>query len=186
MSLSPIIGAASQVLSLFGSQSSSSNTASSTSPDPSSIQDSSGNVNLSQAAQFFSKLQDLSQTNPSQFKKLTAEISSQLQTDAQKATTTGSQTFLNNLAGQFQAASQTGSTTPLQTASFQTGSLQTASLQTASLQTASLQTGGHHGHGHHSSTGEAAYSQASQSAATDSQDSTQSYAQSIFQQLQSL
>jgi hypothetical protein len=165
MSLSPIIGAASQVLSLFGSHSSSSNTASSTSPDPSSIQDSSGNVNLSQAAQFFSKLQDLSQSNPSQFKKLTAEISSQLQTDAQKATTTGSQTFLNNLASQFQTASQTGSTTPLQTASPQTGS--------------------HHGHGHHSS-GEAAYSQASQSAATDLQDGTQSYAQSIFQQLQSL
>lgn len=108
MSLSPIIGAASQVLNLFGGSSPATGSATSTSTDPSN-----GNVDLSQAAQFFSKLQDLSQTDSTQFKQLTAQIASQLQTDAQSAT--GSeQSFLNNLSNQFNTASQTGSANGLQ------------------------------------------------------------------------
>src|SRR5277367_5332650 len=107
MSLSPILGAASQVLSLFSNSSS----ASSTTPAP--ITDSSGSVDLSQAAQFFSKLQTLAQTDATKFKQLTAQISSQLQTAAQNAT--GSeQTFLTNLSNQFNTASQTGSASALQ------------------------------------------------------------------------
>jgi hypothetical protein len=161
MSLAPILGAASQVLGLFGSQSTSSAAnAASSSTDTSTLLDSSGNVDLSQAAQFLSKLQDLSQSNPSQFKKLTAEISSQLQADAQSATTASSQSFLNGLASQFSTASQTGSASSLQPS------------------TASPQTGSHHGHGHHS-TSQAAYTEAIQNTATDTQ--------SLFaQQLQSL
>jgi hypothetical protein len=107
MSLSPIIGAASQVLNLFGGSSPATGSTTSTSTDPSN-----GNVDLSQAAQFFSKLQDLSQTDSTQFKQLTAQIASQLQTDAQSAT--GSeQSFLNNLSNQFNTASQTGSASGL-------------------------------------------------------------------------
>jgi hypothetical protein len=167
MSLSPILGAASQVLSLFGSGSTTSSSSSTpaTSTDPLSILDSSGNVNLSQAAQVFSKLQDLSQSNPAQFKQLTAQISSQLQTDAQQASGT-TQTFLSNLASQFNTASQTGSTSALQP-------------QTA-------ETGGHHGHGHghHHSSSQAAYDLASQT--TDAQSTAAGTVQSIFQQLQGL
>jgi hypothetical protein len=162
MSLSPIIGAASQVLSLFSGGSSTSNTSTATSTDPLPIPGSSGNVDLSQAAQIFKKLQDLSQSNPNQFKQLTAKIATDLQSEAQKATGSA-QTFLSNLASQFNSASQTGSTSSLQP-------------QTASP-------GGHH-HGHHHSVGQAAYALANQT--TDAQTTANGTVQSIFQSLQSL
>jgi hypothetical protein len=162
MSLSPIIGAASQVFSLFAPNSSTPTTGLAA-PDPLSVTDSAGNVNLSQAAQFFSKLQDLSQSNPAQFKQLTAQISSQLQADAQKATGSA-QTFLTNLANQFQTASQTGSA--------------------ASLQPPQGQTGSHHGHGHHHSSGQAAYDASTQ--VTDAQTTANGAIQSIFQSVQGL
>jgi hypothetical protein len=161
MYLSPILGAASQVLSLFSSNKTASSGSSPAAPgstDPLSILDSSGNVDLSQAAQVFSKLQNLSQSNPTQFQQLTAKISSQLQTEAQSATGSAS-TFLSDLANQFQTASQTGNTSSLQP-------------QTASP-------GGHH-HGHHLSTGQAAYSTLNQTA------DAQATAQSILQSVHSL
>jgi hypothetical protein len=159
MSLSPLVGAASQVLSLFSSNKAAySGSAASSSTDPISILDSSGNVDLSQAAQVFSKLQDLSKSNPAQFKQLTAQISSQLQTEAQSATGSA-QTFLSDLANQFQSASQTGNASSLQP-------------QTASP-------GGHH-HGHHHSAGQAAYS------ALDPTADAQATAESILQSVQSL
>jgi hypothetical protein len=156
MYLSPILGAASQVMSMFSSNKTASNAPGST--DPLSILDSSGNVDLSQAAQVFSKLQNLSQSNPTQFKQLTAKISSQLQTEAQSATGSAS-TFLSDLANQFQTASQTGNTSSLQP-------------QTASP-------GGHH-HGHHHAAGQAAYSALNQTA------DAQATPQSILQSVQSL
>jgi HSP90 family molecular chaperone len=131
MYLSPIIGAASQVLSLFSSNKASSSPAPS-SPDPLSIVDSNGKVDLSQAAQVFSKLQDLSQSDPAKFKQITANISSQLKAEADQSTG-AAQTFLSNLAGKFQTASQTGSTSAL-----------------------------HHGHGHHSAPTQSAYQLAAQ------------------------
>jgi hypothetical protein len=160
MYLSPILGAASQVMSMFSSNKAASSASPSapSSTDPLSILDSSGNVDLSQAAQVFSKLQDLSQSNPTQFKQLTTQISSQLQTEAQSATGSAS-TFLSDLANQFQTASQTGNTSSLQT-------------QTASP-------GGHH-HGHHQSVNQAAYT--ALNPATDAQTT----AQSILQSVQSL
>jgi hypothetical protein len=160
MYISPILGAASQVLSLFSSNKTASS-GSSPAPgatDPLSILDSSGNVDLSQAAQVFSKLQNLSQSSPAQFQQLTAKISSQLQTEAQSATGSAS-TFLSDLANQFQTASQTGNTSSLQP-------------QTASP-------GGHH-HGHHQSVNQAAYN--ALNPATDAQ----ATAQSILQSVQSL
>lgn len=158
MSLSPIIGAASQVLNLFSSGATGSASSTSTSNNPlSSILDSSGNVDLSQAAQVFSKLQDLSQSSPTQFKQLTAKISTELQTEAQKATGSA-QTFLSNLANQFNTASQTGST--------------------SSLQPQSASPGGHH-HGHHQSAGQAAYD------ANNSNTDAQATAQGILASVQS-
>jgi hypothetical protein len=153
MSLSPIIGAASQVLSLLGNHS---NAGTSTSTPASSIQDSNGNVDLSAAAQLFSKLQDLSQSNPSQFKQLTAQVSAQLQADAQQATGAASN-FLSDLSAKFNTASQTGST-------------------------ASLTPHGHHGH-HHSSS-QAAYDSTNQT--SDAQATANTTVSSLLQQLQSL
>jgi hypothetical protein len=64
-------------------------------------------VDLSQTGQLFSQLQNLAQTDPTKFKAVTAEISSQLKDAA--ASQTGKQAdFLNDLAGHFQAASQSG------------------------------------------------------------------------------
>jgi hypothetical protein len=168
MSLSPIIGAATQVLNLFGNSSTSSSTgASSSGTDPLSILDSGGNVNLSQAAQFFSKLQDLSQTDGAKFQQLTAKIATQLQTDAQQAT--GSeQSFLTNLANQFNTASQTGSASALEPQATNTG---TSTTQTAH-------------HGRHQSASEAAYTQALQG--LDSTGTSNGALQNIYQQLQSL
>jgi len=163
MSLSPIIGAASQVLSLFSSSSTANSSSSASSTDPLSIIDSSGKVDLSQAAQLFSKLQDISQTNPAQFKQLTAQISTQLQAEAQKATGSA-ETFLSNLASQFNNASQTGSASDLQPQQTQTGSH-------------------HHGHHHHSSS-QAAYELSNQT--SDAQSTATGAVQSIFQQLQNL
>jgi hypothetical protein len=130
MSLSPIIGAASQVLSLFSSSSSSSNPESN-SPDSFSIVDPNGQVDLSNAAQLFSKLQDLSQGDPAQFKQLTAKISSQLAAEAEKSIGSA-QTFLNDLASQFKTASQTGSTSALHYGhAYQSSTNQSAMKQSA-------------------------------------------------------
>jgi hypothetical protein len=161
MSLSPIIGAATQVLNLFGSSSSTSGSPGSSTTSP---VDSSGSVDLSQAAQFFSKLQNLAETNSTQFKQLTAQIASQLQADAQNAT--GSeQSFLTNLSNQFSTASQTGSA--------------------SALQPQAAQTGGHHSHhGHHHSSTQTAYDQSVGTA--DSSSGSSSVLQSVFQQVQSL
>jgi hypothetical protein len=156
VSLSPILGVASQALSLFGGASAK--------PAPPSA--SSGSVDLSEAAQLFSKLQDLSQTNPTQFKQLTAQISSQLQTAAQSATGSA-QSFLSNLSTEFNSASQTGNT--------------------AALHPAQNAGGGHGHHRHHSdstaSAAQAAYQQASQSA--DSSSSVASVLQTIYREVES-
>jgi len=60
-----------------------------------------------------SELQQLQQTNPTQFKTVMADIASTLQADAKNATGTQA-TFLNNLATQFSQAAQTGQMPNLQ------------------------------------------------------------------------
>jgi hypothetical protein len=67
-----------------------------------------GTADLSQV----SKLESLAQT-PDQFKQLTAKISSELNDAAQQASG-ATQLFLQQLASNFQTASQTGSTASLQ------------------------------------------------------------------------
>jgi hypothetical protein len=65
-------------------------------------------TDLSNPAQFFSELKQLSAQDPSDFKNITAQISQQLTTAAQNSTDPNQAAFLKTLAGNFQSASQTG------------------------------------------------------------------------------
>lgn len=69
------------------------------------------NNTLSPFAQVMSALQQLQQSNPTQYQQVTAEIASQLKTAAQTATSDGNTqaaATLNQLATDFQNASQNG------------------------------------------------------------------------------
>jgi hypothetical protein len=172
MSLSPISGSSSLFLDLIANKGSGSSTPVGVA-DTSSAS-SSGGADLSDAAKFFSKLKNLSQTDPEKFKQLTSQISSELQTAVQGAT--GSQaTFLSDLANQFQTASQTGSVAALQPPS-----------------TSQPAAGGHHDHHHahyqSSSDGSNAASDGLLSAVSSNSadpSSTSNVFQSIFQQVES-
>ena len=72
-------------------------------------------TSISSGASLLAQLQQLSLSNPAAFKKATADIATQLQTDAQQ--TGGSQgQALTSLAAKFQQASQTGDLSPLKPA----------------------------------------------------------------------
>ena len=146
-----------------------------------------GTANLSQAGQFFAKLDSLAQSSPAQFKQLTAQISSELTTAAQQ-TTGPAQQFLQNLANNFQTASQTGSTASLQPPQQATG--------TQAQGTSEHHHHHHHGGGGYSSqssdtssllsalTGTGASSSSTAAASTSSSASSiQSVFQNIFQQV---
>lgn len=64
---------------------------------------------LSGPAKLISELQTLSTSNPTEFKKITGELATQLQKAASSATQPGQKDFLNGLAANFQKASETGS-----------------------------------------------------------------------------
>jgi hypothetical protein len=145
-----------------------------------------GTANLSQAGQFFAKLDSLAQSSPAQFKQLTAQISSELTTAAQQ-TTGPAQQFLQNLANNFQTASQTGSTASLQPPQQATGT---------QTQGTSEHHHHHHGGGGYSSqssdtssllsalTGTGASSSSTAAASTSSSASSiQSVFQNIYQQV---
>jgi hypothetical protein len=69
------------------------------------------NSQLSPFAQLMSTLQQLQQTNPAEYKQVTAQIAANLQTAAQTATTEGNSsqaTQLSQLANDFTSASQSG------------------------------------------------------------------------------
>jgi hypothetical protein len=165
MSLSPVSGSSSLFLDLIAQKAPTSSTPAVV--DDTGSASSSGSADLSDAAKFFSKLQNRSQTDPAKFKQLTSEISSELQTAAQEAS--GSQaTFLSDLANQFQTASQTGSVSSLQPPS-----------------TASQAAGHHHHHhAHYQSSSDASNSISSDSNSTDPS-SLSNVFQSIFQQVES-
>lgn len=72
-------------------------------------------TSISSGASLLAQLQQLSFSNPAAFQKATADIATQLQTDAQQ--TGGSQgQALTSLAAKFQQASQTGDLSPLKPA----------------------------------------------------------------------
>ncbi len=116
-------------------------------------------VDLSQPGQLFSQLQNLAQTDPTQFKQVTAEIASQLK-DAASSQTGKQADFLNNLAGRFETASQSGKMSDL-----------------APPQQAQAQSGAHHHHHAHAQSGSSTQSGVS---------SSQSGAESLFQQVQDI
>jgi hypothetical protein len=75
---------------------------------------------ISGPGQLFAQLQQLQQSNPTQFKQLTSQIAGQLQTAATQVTG-GEAGFLANLATKFQTASQTGDVSSLQPSQLNAG-----------------------------------------------------------------
>lgn len=110
-----------------------------------------GNAQLSPFAQVMSTLQQLQQSNPTQYRQVTSQIATNLQSAAQTATTDGNTTLanqLNQLATDFTNASQ-NNTLP-------------------NVQDLAQAMGGGHGHHHHMSSG------SSTSGSSSSTDSTTS------------
>jgi hypothetical protein len=129
-------------------------------------------ADLSGLAQFFSALKQLSVSNPSQFKQITAQISQQLNAAAQSATDPNEAQQLTAVANRFQQASQTGDFSSLLP--------QQQSGADAST-SASGSTQGHHGHHHH----HGGYSQASSGTETNTQDALASILANAAPQVQS-
>jgi hypothetical protein len=95
---------------------------------------------LSNPAQFFSELEQLSQQNPSAFESITAQIGKQLSTAAANTADPNQAAFLNNLAANFQTASQTGNFSSLFPQSQGQGAPQ--------AQSPAVHHHGHHDHGY--------------------------------------
>ena len=89
---------------------------------------------LSSAAKLFSTLQNLSQSNPAEFKKISSQLASQLQQAAKDAKDPGQADALNQLATNFQNAAKSGNFSDLFS---QSGSVASTS-----------HIGGHHHHYH--------------------------------------
>jgi hypothetical protein len=68
-------------------------------------------TSISAQGQFFSEMQQLSQTNPTEFKAVASQVAASFQSAASQATGQQAQ-FLSNLAGTFTQAAQTGSLQP--------------------------------------------------------------------------
>jgi len=81
---------------------------------------------ISQASQFLSKLEQLKQQDPAQFKEVPSQIADKLAAAAQQQTQGADSQFLTQLADKFRNAAQTGDLNQLQPPA-----------------------GGHHGHHHH-------------------------------------
>ena len=100
--------------------SNSSTAASALSTSASSASTDSAISGLAQLAKFFDKLESLAKTDPAAFKKLTAQISTEL-SDAAKQTSGDESTALQQLADRFKTASQTGSMDSLEPGSQSNG-----------------------------------------------------------------
>jgi hypothetical protein len=111
-------------------------------------------VAISQPGQLFSQLSSLAQSDPAQFKAVTAQIAQQL-TDAASSATGAQADFLKKVAANFTAASQSGNSSDLMPKVGQGGK-------------------GHHGHHHH------AASAASTAPGTSSSDSVGQVLQGII------
>jgi hypothetical protein len=97
------------LLSSAASTNNTSTSASTTAASPASPQD--GNPQLSPFAQVLSALQQLQQSNPTEYQQVTSQIATNLQTAASTATADGNTTQaaqLNRLATDFTSASQNG------------------------------------------------------------------------------
>jgi hypothetical protein len=126
---------------------------------PSAVSGDSAPADVSKMGDLMKQLQQLSQSDPAKFKQVTAEISNELKSEASSATGKKA-AFLNDLAGKFQQASQSGDMSALQPPQQQSGAH------------------AHHGHGHH------AHVSAYQSNSGAQQDPSDSLAQLIQGALQ--
>jgi hypothetical protein len=125
-----------------------------------------GNAQLSPFAEVMSALQQLQQSNPTQYQQVTSQIATNLQSAAKTATTDGNTTLatqLNQLATDFTNASQ-NNTLP-------------------NVQDLAQAMGGGHGHHHHMSSGS---STAGSSSSTDSTTSSTTGASSSTTELNQL
>jgi hypothetical protein len=114
------------------------------------------NSQLSPFAQLMSTLQQLQQSNPTQYKQVTQQIATNLQTAAQTAQSQGNSTVatqLNQLATDFTNASTTGQLPNIQDLAQAVGATGAAH--------------GHHHHHHHSSSSDADSSSSSSSSSTN-------------------
>jgi len=109
-----------------------------------------GVASISTPGQFFSEMQQLSQTNPSEFKAVAAQVATSFQSAASQASGSQAQ-FLTNLANQFTQAAQTGSLQP-------PGG--TPSVQAAQGAKGAAGNGGGHHHHHHGGGAQASQSSA--------------------------
>lgn len=129
---------------------------------------------LSPFAQLLSTLQQLEESNPTQYQQVTAQIATNLQSAAQTATTDGNTSAaseLNQLATDFNSASQSGQ------------------LPNISDLAQAIGGGGGHHHHHHvsssSSSSDTSSDSSSSSSSTTSTNSTNSFLSQLFALLQS-
>lgn len=112
MSIGPLIGLASgYIQSLFASPSSTSTSTNTTSAGLTSASGTQDTNQLSPFAQVLGSLQQLQQSNPSQYQQVTQQISNNLQTASQSATAngnTGLASELTQLSSDFKNASTSG------------------------------------------------------------------------------
>jgi hypothetical protein len=88
----------------------------------------SDSASLSDPGKLFQELDALSQSNPTEFKKITAELSQELQKAASSSSDSGQSNFLTEMASNFEKASQSGNFSDL----FPSGSQQQAGSTTGS------------------------------------------------------
>jgi hypothetical protein len=98
-------------------------------------------TSISTPGQFFSEMQQLSQSNPTEFKTVAAAVAKSFQTAASQATGSQAQ-FLNNLANQFTQAAQTGTMPSPQ------GAQSGGQAQGAQGNQSTSSSGAHHHHHH--------------------------------------
>lgn len=166
MSIGPLTNLASSYLqSILGTTSSSSTKNANSSTALSSIFEGSDNSQLSPFAQLMSTLQQLQQSNPTQYAQVTQQIATNLQSAAQTAQSQGNTAAasqLTQLSNDFTAASKSG--------------------QLPNIQDLAQAIGGHHHHGHHAH-GAAADSSSSSSTDSSSTSSSSSADQTLSQLL---
>jgi hypothetical protein len=132
-------------------------------------------ADLSNPAQFFSELKQLSTQDPSAFKSITSQIAQQLTTAAQSSTDPNQAAALNSLAANFQSASQTGDFSSL----FPQSQVQSSAANSSAAQP---QSSGAHHHGHHHH----GYAPSSSSSGASTQDTLSSIFSNYGKQIESL
>jgi len=156
MTISGLNSLYSTVSGIFGGSNGSVNSASTA--NASSTSQITDSQQFSPAAMMLSLLQQLQQSNPTQFQQVTSQIATNLESAAKTAQAAGNSTLatqLNQLGSEFQNASQTGQMPSVQ------------QLQQAAI-------GGHHHHHHHHAEASSSSTSNSSSSSTSSSNAANS------------